>query len=99
MAITQKFKVSFDSKHVINSETEAQIDELVLATARFLSGKTDNNNWSSRAFAEEVMAQALNGGKEAVVAFLVKHSIREYLRAELREDGFKFSPAVVREVK
>ncbi|WAK44919.1 putative protein suppressor of silencing [Erwinia phage pEa_SNUABM_57] len=99
MAITQKFKVSFDVKHIIDSETEAQMDELVMETARFLSGKTDKNHWPSRAFAEEVMVQALNGGKEAVAAFLVKHGIREYLRTELREDGFKFSPAVVREVK
>lgn len=99
MAITQKFKVSFDIKHVIDSEMESMLDERVLETARFLSGKTESNPWPSRQFAEEVMVQALNGGKEAVASFLVKQGLREFLRTELREDGFKFSPAFIREVK
>lgn len=99
MAITQKFKVTFDIKHVIDSKTEAQLDELVLETARFLSGKADKNHWPSRQFAEQVVIHALNGGKEAVAAFLVKQGLREYLRDELKEDGFTFSPAFIREVK
>lgn len=99
MAITLKYKVSFDAKHVIDSEMEEMLDERVLDTARFLSGKTETNPWDSRHFAEEFMVRALCGGKEAAAAFLIKSGLREYLRKDLREDGFKFSPATVREVK
>ena len=100
MAITKKYKVTFDITHVIDSEMEAQLDERVLETARYLSGKTDRNPWGkSREFAQEFMVQALTYGKEGAAAFITKCGIREFIRSELKEDGFKISPAFVREVK
>ena len=100
MAITKKYKVTFDITHVIDSEMEAQLDEMVLETARFLSGKTESNPWGkSREFAQEFMVQALTYGKEGAAAFITKCGIREFIRSELKEDGFKISPAFVREVK
>ena len=45
------------------------------------------------------MVQALTYGKEGAAAFLTKCGIREFIRSELKEDGFKISPAFVREVK
>ncbi|SOO46810.1 hypothetical protein [Yersinia phage fPS-59] len=102
MSITKRYKVTFEFTHVIDSEGLTQLDKRVLEAAQVVTGKltVQDSPFNSYGFAKGLVLAALNGGQEAAAAFLVKSGMREVLRDELTsEDGFKFAPAYVREVR
>lgn len=98
MAMTKRYKVTFEVTHTLTTEEEKKVDILVLESARSLS-KGEWDHGLPKAFCEGLVLAALSGGKEAAVEYVVTSGIREYLRGELKEDGFKFSPDVVRAIK
>lgn len=100
MAITKRLKVSFDVTCVFDSEMLTMLDECILGTARALKAgeKVDP-------FHREILVQALTGGVEAAVAFVIKSGIRKFIRIahkDLCHDDHKMtkiSPTTIREVK
>lgn len=96
MAITKKFKVSFDVTAVVDSETEKSIADGVLKLAR----RVHNNDPKVHPVEREMLVQALTGGVDALVAFVIRKSIRDTLLEELGNDEtLKPSPATVRVIK
>lgn len=100
MAMTKKFKVSFDVTLKVSSEDEKNIMKMVLDTAKKIQeiGPEYKND-----FKREALVKALTGGPDAVIEFLVRKGLRDSIK-EMREemadkDGFKFSPATVRVVR
>lgn len=101
MSITKRYKVSFTFTHVLDSVDVEQLDRRVLEAARVVTGKLDviDSPFNSYEFAKGFVLAALNGGRDAAAAYLVKYSIRDALKDSLKSgDGLKFSPATVREV-
>ena len=97
MAITKRFKVSFEMTVKVDSETEVMIQERILDLARSVR---DGEEVSAQD--KEVLVQALTHGADGVVAFAVKQSIRNEIREmgiEHHGEGIKFAPATIREVK
>ena len=94
MAITKRFKVSFEVTAVITSEMEAHCTEVLIQLAKKAAA---GENLSP--FDRELLVQALTHGVEGATSFSVKHGMREFFRKELPEDGLKVSPATIREVK
>ncbi|UVK85840.1 HNS binding protein [Salmonella phage JSS2] len=100
MAITKRLKVSFDVTCVVDNEMLTMMDECILDTARALKAgeKVDPIH-------REILVQALTGGVEAAVAFVLKAGIREFIRSahkDLCHDErklMKISPTTIREVK
>lgn len=100
MSLTQRFKVTFEFTHVSDAAELVGIDDLVLESARFISGKTTKNqNGFTKPQSEAIVLAALNGGTEGVHALLIKWSMREFIRCEIKDDGFKVGPATVRVVR
>lgn len=97
MAITKKFKVSFDVTVKIDSKTEAEIAETVkyLAKRAGAGEKLDPSE-------QEMLIQALTHGPDGVVTFGVRQGIRDGVKEMFEEIGdadlFKASPATVKEV-
>lgn len=97
MAMTKKFKVSFDVTAIMPSDVEEKLfDDIknlchMAQEGEELTGKQ-----------KECLVQFLTYGMEGLMAFIVKTSIREAvkdMRTEYADgDCFKFSPATVREV-
>ena len=100
MAITKRLKVTFDVTSVVDSEMQAQMDELILDTARKIKAGE-----KVEPFHKEVLRQALTGGAEAAVAFILKSGIREFIRSshkdlcETERKLLRMSPATIRVVK
>lgn len=97
MAITKRFKVSFEMTVKVDSETEVMIQERILDLARSIR---DGEPVSVQD--KELLVQALTHGADGVVAFAVKHGIRNGIRemgVEHHGEGIKFAPATIREVK
>lgn len=97
MAITKRFKVSFEMTVKVDSETEDVIKKGVLGLARSVR---DGESVSAKD--KELLVQALTYGADGVVAFAVKQGIRNEIREmgiEHHGDGIKFAPATIREVK
>lgn len=97
MAITKRFKVSFEITVKVDSETEDMIKESVLDLARRV-----RDGESISAPDKEFLVQALTHGADGAVAFTVKHNVRNIIREigiENHGDGIKFAPATIREVK
>lgn len=97
MAITKKFKVSFDMTVKVDSETEQLIKERILELA-----KQASSGDKISAVDSELLVRALTDGPDGAVAFCVQQGVRESIK-ELGEEhhgeGIKFSPAAVRVVK
>lgn len=97
MAITKKFKVSFDVTLKLDSETEELMLEKILDLAhRAGAGK------EIAPMDRELLAQALTHGPDGAAAFAVRQGIRNAVKEMFEESGdkslFKVSPATVREV-
>lgn len=97
MAITKRFKVSFEMTVKVDSETEDMIKERILDLARRV-----RDGEAASAQDKELLVQALTHGADGVVAFAVKRGIRNEIRemgVEHHREGIKFAPATIREVK
>lgn len=97
MAITKRFKVSFEMTVKVDSETEVMIQERILDLARSVR---DGEKVSAQD--KELLVQALTYGADGAVAFAVKQGVRNEIREmgiEHHGEGIKFSPATIREVK
>lgn len=97
MAITKKFKVSFDVTLKLDSETEELMREKILDLAhRAGSGK------EIAPMDRELLVQALTHGPDGAAAFAVRQGLRNNIKEMFEEFGdaslFKVSPATVREV-
>lgn len=99
MAMTKKFKVSFDVTAVIDSESKKNMNELLVDLAK-KAGAGEKLN----PFKQELLIQGLTHGPEGAVAFCIRQGLREFIRdchSELSPNDQKFmrfSPAAVREV-
>lgn len=99
MAITKKFKVSFDVTLKVDSENEAAMAETILELAR-RAGSGEELSERER----EILIQALTYGPDGVAAFVTKQGIREMVKdmhsdlCASEREMFRFSPATVREV-
>ena len=94
MAITKRFKVSFEVTAVINSEMEKGFTEKLVNLAKKAAA---GEKISPRD--RELLVQALTYGVEGAISFAAKQGMRNFIRTELPEDGLKVSPATIREVK
>ncbi|QXV78424.1 host HNS-interacting protein [Escherichia phage ErnstBeyeler] len=97
MAITKRFKVSFEITVKVDSETEVMIQERILDLARSVR---DGEKVSAQD--KELLVQALTYGADGAVAFAVKQGVRNEIREmgiEHHGEGIKFAPATIREVK
>lgn len=94
MAITKRFKVSFEVTAVIDSEMEKGFTEELIHLAKKAAA---GEKISPRD--RELLVQALTHGVEGAISFAAKQGMREFIRTELPEDGLKVSPATIREVK
>lgn len=97
MAITKRFKVSFEMTVKVDSETEDMIKERILDLARRV-----RDGESVSAQDKELLVQALTHGADGVVALLNSKGIRNEIREmgiEHHGEGIKFAPATIREVK
>lgn len=98
MAMTKKFKVSFDVTAVMPSDIQAQIEAGMIKLCKQVgSGEVKPDGRQ-----QEMIVQFLTYGMEGVMSFVVRNSMREAIK-DMREeyadaDCFKFSPATVREV-
>ncbi len=97
MAITKKFKVSFDLTTKMDSVTEQKLLAEILGLCKKAS-KGEKLGPEQR----ELIVQFLTHGMDGAVAFIVRTSMREGVKEMWEEfsdrDQFKFSPATVREV-
>lgn len=94
MAITKRFKVSFEVTSVINSEMEKDFTEELVHLAKEAAAGEEISPRD-----RELLVQALTYGVEGAISFVTKQGMREFIRTELPEDGLKVSPATIREVK
>ena len=101
MAITKKFKVSFDVKAVIPTEQEDDLKELIKSLAK-RAGDIESSE-KLNGFERELLIRALTDGPDGAVAFIVQHATRKGIKEMFEEIGdkrlFKASPATVRVVK
>lgn len=98
MAITKRFKVSFEMTIVADSETEQVFNERIKELAHMVKANDPKVTPQER----EMLVQALTHGAGGAVAFVAKQFIRNAIKElcdEQRREGLKFSPATVREVK
>lgn len=98
MAMTKKFKVSFDVTAKMASDVQAILEKDILHLCKQVGSGAIVPHGKQK----EMIVQFLTYGMEGVMAFVVKQALREGIK-EMREeyaDGgcFKFSPATVREV-
>lgn len=97
MAITKKFKVSFDVTLKLDSETEELMRETILDLAH-RAGAGEEIVPMDR----ELLVQALARGPDGAAAFVVRQGIRNAVKRMFEESGdkslFKQSPTTVREV-
>lgn len=99
MAITKKFKVSFDVTLKLDSETEELMREKILDLAhRAGAGAGEKIEPMDR----ELLVQALTRGPDGAATFAVRQGIRNSVKEMFEESGdkslFKVSPATVLEV-
>lgn len=98
MAMTKKFKVSFDVTSKMPSDVQAILEKDTLHLCKQVGSGAIVPNGKQK----EMIVQFLTHGMEGVMAFVVKQALREGIK-EMKEeyadgDCFKFSPATVREV-
>lgn len=94
MAMTKRFKVTFDMTVVITSEQEENMKNNVMRLAKKAheGGKLD-------ALEREFLVRALTDGPEGAAVFAMQQSVRKAIRSELTEDGIKLSPARVEVIR
>ena len=98
MAITKKFKVSFDVTAKLPSDVQATLEKDML----HLCKQVGSGDIVPDGKQKEMIVQFLTHGMEGVMAFVVRASFREAIKDMHEEysdkDCFKLSPATVREV-
>lgn len=94
MAITKRFKVSFDMKVVVGTDEMALFEKQLLKLAH----KVQNGEKVS-GIDREFLRVSLTEGVEAAAAFAIQQGVRQWIRKELPEDNVTCSPATVRVVK
>lgn len=75
MAITKRFKVTFEVTSVIDSESEKNLSETVLRIAQMASKgqKVDN-------FKLGLLEAALTGGPDEAAAYCIRHGLRSMVK-------------------
>lgn len=95
MAITKRFKVSFEVTTVVSSKDEANIfDEIKYACKQLQNGEQDE-------VIKGFVIASLTKGIDGAVEFVVRKNIRDGVK-EMSEDfsgGFSFSPAKVEVIR
>ena len=98
MAMTKKFKVSFDVTAKMPSDVQAALEKDILHLCKQVGSGAIVPNGKQK----EMIVQFLTYGMEGVMAFIVRSSFREAIKDMYEEysdkDCFKLSPATVREV-
>lgn len=98
MAITKKFKVSFDVTAKMPSDVQATLEKDTLHLCKQVGSGAIVPTGKQK----EMIAQFMTHGMEGVMAFIVRSSFREAIKDMQEEysdkDYFKLSPATVREV-
>lgn len=100
MAITKRFKVTFEVTTVIDSEAEKNLSESVLRIAQMVSKgeKVDS-------FKLGFLEAALTGGPDEAAAYCIRHGLRSMVKEAHDDLSFnekklmRFSPAIVRVTK
>lgn len=93
MAMTKRFKVTFDVTVKISSEHEQNMHNNVLKIA-----KRAHAGEKLSGLEREFLVRCLTGGPEAGAEFAMQQSIRTAIRENLSEDDIKISPATIRVV-
>lgn len=98
MAMTKKFKVSFDVTAVMPTDVQEDFEAQLIDFCKQVGKGELEPNGSQK----EMIVQFLTYGLEGAMSFLVRQGLREAIkdlqRDCTRELPFKFSPAAVREV-
>lgn len=100
MAITKRFKVSFEVTAVINSESENNLNDVLVDIAKKAATGEELNP-----FKRELLVQGLTYGPEGAATFCIKQALRNFIREGHSEMSsterklVRFSPATIREVK
>lgn len=100
MAMTKRFKVTFEVTSVIDSESEKNLSETVLRIAQVVTKgqKVDN-------FKLGLLEAALTGGPDEAAAYCIRHGLRSMVKEAHDDLSFnekklmRFSPAIVRVTK
>lgn len=96
MAITKRFKVTFEVTAVIDSENEEAMREHVLQIAKDINAGKD-----VEPFKKQVLIHALTYGPDGAAAFTLKEGLRELVKDAHRNlcrterEMLRFSPAKV----
>ena len=99
MAITKRFKVSFEVTAVIDSEAENNLNDLLVDIAKKAAAGEELNP-----FKRALLVQGLTYGPEGAVTFGIKQALRNFIRDGHSEMGsterklMRFSPATIHEV-
>lgn len=100
MAITKQLKVSFNMTVKISSKEEKSVEENIVEIAKYFGGKGGSLCGLNENIAREVLVQALTHGTEAACIFIIKQSIRNWLREDFpSEPIMKVSPPLISVVK
>lgn len=96
MAITKRFKVSFEVTFKLDSEDEQDMSKMFLKLAqRFTQGEEIDH------IEFELLKQGLTNGPDGIVEVVLRKAIRDAIKeaAEGDSDFWKFSPATVRTIR
>lgn len=98
MAMTKKFKVSFDVTAKMSSDVQAILEKDMLHLCKQVGSGAIVPNGKQK----EMIVQFLTNGMEGLMTFVVRTAFREAIKDMHEEyadkDSFKLSPATVREV-
>lgn len=100
MAITKRFKVSFEVTAVVNSESEQNLLDYFMRVVKAVAAGEQVDD-----FKKEVLVQALTHGPDGLATFLIKQGLRSFVKdnykdlSESKRKLMRFSPATIREVK
>lgn len=98
MAMTKKYKVSFEVTAVLSTEDQKDMEQDML---NFIK-QVGKGEVVPDPLQKEMIVQFLTGGMEAAVSFVTRNLLRETVKDAqdefMNEDQFRFSPATVREV-
>lgn len=100
MAMTKRFKVTFEVTSVINAESEQNLRDTVLRIARSVSKGEKVNP-----FKLGLLEAALEGGPEAAAEFCIKSGLRSFIKeghdelSSAEKKLMRLSPATVRVIK
>lgn len=100
MAITKRFKVSFEVTAVIDSKSESNLNDVLVDIAKKAATGEELNPLK-----RELLVQGLTYGPEGAATFCIKQSLRNFIRechgelSSTERKNMRFSPATIREVK